>query len=79
MVDSALSGTARRPRQGEPAAARVSRAVRRIVSSSSAREVAEITRTAERIQQPVTTGRQIAVTSIRGGAGKTTVAALFLL
>ncbi|MFI1221539.1 MULTISPECIES: MinD/ParA family protein [unclassified Streptomyces] len=76
VVDSALSGTARRPRQGEPAAARVSRAVRRIVSSSAAREVAEITRTAERIQQPVTTGRQIAVTSIRGGAGKTTVAAL---
>ncbi|MEV3892984.1 MULTISPECIES: MinD/ParA family ATP-binding protein [Streptomyces] len=76
VVDSALSGTARRPRQGEPAAARISRAVRRIVSSSAAREVAEITRTAERIQQPVTTGRQIAVTSIRGGAGKTTVAAL---
>lgn len=76
VVDSALSGTARRPRQGEPAAARASRAIRRIVSSSAAREVAEITRTAERIQQPVTTGRQIAVTSIRGGAGKTTVAAL---
>lgn len=76
VVDSALSGTARRPRQGEPAAARLARAVRRIVSSSAAREVAEITRTAERIQQPVTTGRQIAVTSIRGGAGKTTVAAL---
>ncbi len=76
MVDSALSGTVRRPRQGEPPATRVSRAVRRLVSSSAAREVAEITRTAERIQQPVTTGRQIAVTSIRGGAGKTTVAAL---
>ncbi|MFY0515364.1 MinD/ParA family ATP-binding protein [Streptomyces anulatus] len=76
VVDSALSGTARRPRQGEPTAARVSRAIRRIVSSSAAREVAEITRTAERIQQPVATGRQIAVTSIRGGAGKTTVAAL---
>ncbi|WP_274030216.1 nucleotide-binding protein [Streptomyces sp. MMBL 11-1] len=76
VIDSALSGTARRPRQGEPTATRVSRAVRRLVSSSAAREVAEITRTAERIQQPVTTGRQIAVTSIRGGAGKTTVAAL---
>ncbi|OLO33232.1 ATPase [Streptomyces sp. MNU77] len=76
VVDSALSGTARRPRPGEPAAVRVSRAIHRIVSSSAAREVAEITRTAERIQQPVTTGRQIAVTSIRGGAGKTTVAAL---
>ncbi|WP_257133913.1 MinD/ParA family ATP-binding protein [Streptomyces sp. st140] len=76
VVDSALTGTARRPQRGESAAARISRAVRRIVSSSTAREVAELTRTAEQIQQPVTTGRQIAVTSIRGGAGKTTVAAL---
>ncbi|WP_405509320.1 MinD/ParA family protein [Streptomyces cyaneofuscatus] len=76
VVDSALSGTARRPQRGEPVAVRVTRAVRRIVSSSAAREVAELTRTAEALQQPVTTGRQIAVTSIRGGAGKTTVAAL---
>jgi MinD-like ATPase involved in chromosome partitioning or flagellar assembly len=50
--------------------------VRRTVSSSAAREVAETTATAEVLQQPVTTGRQIAVTSIRGGSGKTTVAAL---
>ncbi|MFJ7330187.1 MinD/ParA family protein [Streptomyces cyaneofuscatus] len=76
VVDGALSGTARRPQRGEPVAVRVTRAVRRIVSSSAAREVAELTRTAEALQQPVTTGRQIAVTSIRGGAGKTTVAAL---
>ncbi|MFH9611203.1 MinD/ParA family protein [Streptomyces sp. NPDC017448] len=76
VVDGALAGTARRPLRGEPAAARASRAIRRIVSSSAAREVAELTRTAECIQQPVTTGRQISVTSIRGGAGKTTVAAL---
>ncbi|MFF6904435.1 MinD/ParA family protein [Streptomyces sp. NPDC012389] len=76
VVDSALSGTARRPQRGEPVGVRVTRAVRRIVSSSAAREVAELTRTAETLQQPVTTGRQIAVTSIRGGAGKTTVAAL---
>ncbi len=76
VVDSVLSGTARRPQRGEPVTVRVTRAVRRIVSSSAAREVAELTRTAEALQQPVTTGRQIAVTSIRGGAGKTTVAAL---
>ncbi|MDQ0984597.1 MinD/ParA family protein [Streptomyces sp. V2I9] len=76
VVDGALAGTARRPLRGEPAAVRVSRAIRRIVSSSAAREVTELTRTAECIQQPVTTGRQISVTSIRGGAGKTTVAAL---
>lgn len=76
VVDTVLSGTARRPQRGEPVGVRVARAVRRIVSSSAAREVAELTRTAETLQQPVTTGRQIAVTSIRGGAGKTTVAAL---
>ncbi|MBO0917497.1 MinD/ParA family protein [Streptomyces laculatispora] len=76
MVDRELAGTARRPQQGESLAVRASRALRRIVSSSAAREVAEITRTAEVLQRPVTTGRQIAVTSIRGGAGKTTVAAL---
>ncbi|WP_030850672.1 MinD/ParA family protein [Streptomyces griseus] len=76
VVDGALAGTARRPVRGEPSALRVSRAMRRLVSSSAAREVAELTHVAEFIQQPVTTGRQIAVTSIRGGAGKTTVAAL---
>ncbi|MEK8143319.1 MinD/ParA family protein [Streptomyces sp. M10(2022)] len=76
VVDEALAGAVRKPRHGEPFASRAVRAVRRIVSSSAAREVAEITRTAELLQQPVTTGRQIAVTSIRGGAGKSTVAAL---
>ncbi|WP_455770227.1 MinD/ParA family ATP-binding protein [Streptomyces erythrochromogenes] len=75
-VDRQLSGTGRKPRHGEPFSARALRAVRRTVSSSAAREVAEATRAAELLQQPVTTGRQIAVTSIRGGAGKSTVAAL---
>ncbi|MFF9685791.1 MinD/ParA family protein [Streptomyces sp. NPDC014623] len=76
VMDDSLAETVRGPRHGEPFAARVARGLRRIVSSSTAREVAEITRTAEQLQQPVTTGRQIAVTSIRGGAGKSTVAAL---
>ncbi|MFI6863460.1 MinD/ParA family protein [Streptomyces sp. NPDC050421] len=76
VVDRELAGAARRPQRGESLAVRASRALRRIVSSSAAREVAEITRTAEVLQRPVTTGRQIAVTSIRGGAGKTTVSAL---
>ncbi|MFE2928178.1 MinD/ParA family ATP-binding protein [Streptomyces goshikiensis] len=75
-VDAKLAGVARKPRHGETFAARTVRAIRRTVSSSAAREVAEATRTAELLQQPVTTGRQIAVTSIRGGAGKSTVAAL---
>ncbi|WP_328732867.1 MinD/ParA family protein [Streptomyces caniferus] len=65
-----------KPRHGESYAARAARALRRTLSSSAAREVAAITRTAAVLQQPVTTGRQIAVTSIRGGSGKSTVAAL---
>nr|WP_229890758.1 MinD/ParA family protein [Streptomyces lavendofoliae] len=76
VVDKDLAAAGRKPRRGEPFAARAVRAVRRTVSSSAAREVAETTRTAETLQQPVTTGRQIAVTSIRGGAGKSTVTAL---
>ncbi|KOU77289.1 hypothetical protein ADK57_02820 [Streptomyces sp. MMG1533] len=76
VVDKKLASAGRGPRRGEPFSARALRAVRRTVSSSAAREVAETTATAEILQQPVTTGRQIAVTSIRGGSGKTTVAAL---
>ncbi|MFD0506310.1 MinD/ParA family protein [Streptomyces chiangmaiensis] len=76
MVDKQLAGAGLKPRHGEPLAARALRAARRTVSSSAAREVAGATATAEVLQQAVTTGRQIAVTSIRGGAGKTTVAAL---
>ncbi|SEC11034.1 MinD/ParA family protein [Streptomyces sp. 2314.4] len=77
VVDEGLAGTlSSKPRHGEPFAARAARALRRTLSSSAAREVAEITRTAAVLQQPVTTGRQIAVTSIRGGSGKSTVAAL---
>ncbi|WP_328926893.1 MinD/ParA family protein [Streptomyces sp. NBC_00190] len=75
-VDKNLAGAVRGPRRGEPFAARAVRAIRRTVSSSASREVAEATRAAELLQQPVTTGRQIAVTSIRGGAGKSTIAAL---
>ncbi|WP_112468486.1 aldehyde dehydrogenase family protein [Streptomyces triticisoli] len=76
VVDKQLATAATRPRHGEPLAARALRAVRRTVSASAAREVAEATATAEVLQQAVTTGRQIAVTSIRGGSGKTTVTAL---
>ncbi|THA55953.1 MinD/ParA family protein [Streptomyces sp. A1136] len=75
-VDPGLVGARRKPRNGEPFLARAAGALWRTVSSSVAREVAEASGTAELLQQPVTTGRQIAVTSIRGGAGKSTVAAL---
>ncbi|MDG9721040.1 hypothetical protein [Streptomyces sp. DH24] len=76
VMDKQLASAGLKPRRGEPFGARALRAVRRTVSSSAAREVAETTATAEALQQPVTTGRQIAVTSIRGGSGKTTIAAL---
>jgi MinD-like ATPase involved in chromosome partitioning or flagellar assembly len=75
-VEKDLIAAGLKPRHGEPFTARALRAVRRTVSSSAAREVARTTATAEVLQQAVTTGRQIAVTSIRGGAGKTTIAAL---
>ncbi|MFJ3952901.1 MinD/ParA family protein [Streptomyces libani] len=75
--DKGLAGAVRsKPQHGESYVARAARALRHTLSSSAAREVAEITRTAAVLQQPVTTGRQIAVTSIRGGSGKSTVAAL---
>ncbi|MEV0372476.1 MinD/ParA family protein [Streptomyces sp. NPDC050636] len=77
VVDEGLASAVRRkPQHGESFAARAARALRRTLASSAAREVAAITRTAQMLQQPVTTGRQIAVTSIRGGSGKSTVAAL---
>jgi MinD-like ATPase involved in chromosome partitioning or flagellar assembly len=76
VVDKRFAAAGLKPRRGEPFTARAWRAVRRTVSSSAAREVAETTATAEVLQQAVTTGRQIAVTSIRGGSGKTTVTAL---
>ncbi|WP_252395767.1 MinD/ParA family protein [Streptantibioticus parmotrematis] len=57
-------------------ARRVGRALRQMVASSSAREVRLAGEAAARMQQPITTGRQIVVTSVRGGAGKTTIAAL---
>ncbi|MFE6775656.1 hypothetical protein [Streptomyces sp. NPDC057702] len=65
-------------RRGDGVGRRWGRAVVRLVSSA-ARESAVVTEAARAIQQPVTTGRQIAVTSIRGGCGKSTVAALLSL
>ncbi|MFG2890037.1 hypothetical protein [Streptomyces sp. NPDC048248] len=68
-----------KPRRGDPLPRRAGRALRRVFASSPAAETAAVTRAAHAIQQPVTTGRQIAVSSIRGGAGKSTVAALLAL
>ncbi|MFI8926251.1 hypothetical protein ACIG3E_01020 [Streptomyces sp. NPDC053474] len=74
-LDPRLALAQGRPQHGDSALRRTGRTLRRL-TASAAREVAEESRTAQEIQQPVTTGRVLAVTSIRGGVGKTTVAAL---
>jgi len=75
-VPVAGAGRPGRAVHGDPRGRRVLRVVREMFGSSAAVAVNDATGVAERIQQPVTTGRQIVVTSIRGGAGKTTVTAL---
>ncbi|MFG3282912.1 hypothetical protein [Streptomyces sp. NPDC048111] len=74
-VDPRLALALGRPVHGDSVTRRAGRSVRRLGSSAS-QDVAEETRIGQELQQPVTTGRVIAVTSIRGGVGKTTVAAL---
>ncbi|GAA0963142.1 hypothetical protein [Streptomyces rhizosphaericus] len=78
-VDPRLALAQGRLRSGDPVTRRAGRTLRRLVAASASREVEEATEVARALQQPVTTGRQIAVSSIRGGAGKTTVAALLNL
>ena len=63
------------PLHGDSVSRRTGRALRKLTSSVS-QDVAEQTRIAGELQQPVTTGRVVAVTSIRGGVGKSTVSAL---
>ncbi|MFF2193370.1 hypothetical protein [Streptomyces sp. NPDC058157] len=65
-----------RPRHGDPLMRRTLRTLRGALGSSAAKAVTAETGLATQVQQPVTTGRQIVVTSIRGGSGKTTVTAL---
>ncbi|WP_336049304.1 hypothetical protein [Streptomyces sp. CA2R101] len=79
LLPPELDAVRSKPRHGESVAQRAGRAVRRAIASSPAAETAAVTETAYAIQQPVATGRQISVTSIRGGAGKSTVAALLAL
>ncbi|CAL9557942.1 hypothetical protein [Streptomyces sp. enrichment culture] len=64
-----------RPLHGDSVTRRTGRALRKLTSSVT-QDVAERTRIARALQQPVTTGRVVAVTSIRGGVGKSTVSAL---
>ncbi|WP_435280365.1 hypothetical protein [Streptomyces koelreuteriae] len=74
-VDPRLALALGSPHHGDSAARRAGASLRRLTASAT-QEVAELTRFAEEVQQPVTTGRVIAVTSIRGGVGKSTVSAL---
>ncbi|MFF3767818.1 type VII secretion protein [Streptomyces sp. NPDC001922] len=74
-VDPRLARAMGRPVHGDSMARRTGRSLLRL-GQSAAQEVAEETRLAAELQQPVTTGRVIAVTSIRGGVGKSTVTAL---
>ncbi|MFJ9542617.1 CpaE family protein [Streptomyces sp. NPDC101225] len=74
-VDPRLAIALGRPQHGDSVARRTSRSLRKLTASAGG-DVAEQTRLAQEVQQPVTTGRVIAVTSIRGGVGKSTVSAL---
>jgi MinD-like ATPase involved in chromosome partitioning or flagellar assembly len=60
----------------EPAGRRAVQRVRELLGVEATREVREATERAERLRQPVTTLRRLAVLASRGGAGKTTVAML---
>ncbi|WP_367046960.1 hypothetical protein [Streptomyces sp. Je 1-332] len=74
-VDPRLARALGTPQHGDSAARRTGRTLRKLTASAG-QEVAEQTRLVREIQQPVTTGRVVAVTSIRGGVGKSTVSAL---
>lgn len=74
-LDPRLLLALKRPPHGDSVTRRTGRALRKL-TSSVAQDVAEQTRIARELQQPVTTGRVVAVTSIRGGVGKSTVSAL---
>ncbi|MGW6398343.1 nucleotide-binding protein [Streptomyces sp. NPDC055134] len=74
-VDPRLAGALGRAQHGDTVAKRTGHSLRRL-ASSAAPGVSEETRLAREVQQPVANGRVVAVTSIRGGVGKTTVSAL---
>ncbi|NBE53823.1 type VII secretion protein [Streptomyces sp. YC537] len=74
-LDPRLSVAVGRPVHGDSVLRRTRRSLHKLTASAS-QEVGEVTRLGRELQQPVTTGRVIAVTSIRGGVGKTTVSSL---
>lgn len=66
----------RRSTHGDPLVRRMGRGVRRAVGAAAANEIRRTSDVQSVLGRPVSSCRQIAVTSIRGGAGKTTVAGL---
>jgi len=60
----------------DPLGRRAARRVQEVLGVGATSEVREATARAELLRQPVTTIRRLAVLSVRGGAGKTTVATL---
>ncbi|WP_312881445.1 MinD/ParA family ATP-binding protein [Actinomadura alba] len=61
---------------GDPLMRRMGQGVRKAVGASAAHDVRQLAELVNWIRRPLPSCRQIAVTSIRGGAGKTTVSAL---
>ncbi|WP_119726953.1 MinD/ParA family ATP-binding protein [Thermomonospora amylolytica] len=72
----AADALVRRRAHGDSAFKRVGRGMRKVVGASAAGDARQQEGMAQRLRSPVPSCRRIAVTSIRGGAGKTTVAAL---
>jgi MinD-like ATPase involved in chromosome partitioning or flagellar assembly len=66
----------RNKRHGDPLMRRWGRGIKNAVGASAGQDARESADLMGRIRLPVPTCRRIAVTSIRGGAGKTTVAGL---
>ncbi|OLT30285.1 hypothetical protein BJF79_39130 [Actinomadura sp. CNU-125] len=66
----------RRNQHGDPLARRMGRGVKKAVGGG-AREAREQAAFADLMQRSVPSSRQLAIASVRGGAGKTTMAALF--
>jgi MinD-like ATPase involved in chromosome partitioning or flagellar assembly len=73
-IDPRLAVALGRPQHGDTVTRRTGYSLRRSVQGVHGKE--EETRLRTEVQQPVSSGRVIAVTSIRGGVGKTTVAVL---
>ncbi|MEU3629968.1 type VII secretion protein [Streptomyces fradiae] len=74
-VDARLASALGRPQHGDSAVRRVGQSLRGL-ASPGAKEGGEPGRGGQEVRLPVPSGRVVAVTSIRGGVGKSTVAAL---